>query len=752
MAADQTPNYDVLGSLFDATFAYGQQKAKSGKPAEPLPDITGSDLLIGLSELGADVASTMPVDATLAQIGGILAGFTTVRIAGKAGSLTEDKQYTTYKYQIDPTTGQPKLVPAGKQTFYGYAPQVAVGGPTSINAFMQNPKGFIDAGFDWYRGQRKLYNKWRVIAGLGAGRQAASLFYYARQQGFGRAEAAAVAMERFSGAGKGVEKYAEDFKAKAKEFEDKANERQQEINNKLARGKRVGQGERDLVLVDAAESAKYKKWSVLLQGPASGQIRNDLVDNRLTRFTDSLAYTFLQSKSDWHALTVPMYLLTGVLPDRHGSSTLAMAESSDKELPLEYFDQWGLYQRDAAGNLVLGPDGKPVLKRGMAANIKTTILDKNRTAGAQRLYLLHVFHPIRALTGVINGRWWLQLQSLENMKSVLGKGTPAWAMALSKIGKGALNIPGLKQYYQMINKANSLLINPQVTFQKLFTGLGNKLIGIRKRIEDLFKKLLTKLLRSLGKLLAKLGIRSLGAALSAGATEIVYAAYSVVNFITFGLLDKIVDRTLKLLVEGTVFLAMVVAMGCIFLCMGAESIFGPTAQAIPSTHFVPGVGGIKGEGGMGDIGQLPASGSCPFSGLLCTQGPRGKFSHADNPGAIDMNGPRAGQGYVLKAPEKGTIRKSGEDIICKSNGQSVGGMFWFYGESGNKYKFIHTKAIKTGTFNPGDDIGTITTSVTVGKCWTGAHAHIEVFNSAGDRVNAEQYFNNSVFECNFSCP
>ena len=140
------------------------------------------------------------------------------------------------------------------------------------------------------------------------------------------------------------------------------------------------------------------------------------------------------------------------------------------------------------------------------------------------------------------------------------------------------------------------------------------------------------------------------------------------------------------------------------------------------------------------------------SAAYCTQGPQGAFSHAKHGSrAVDLGwgGMSSNPGFV--APSNGRIISSRAQSTC-SDGTNYGGIVVFEDENGYRWTFIHVRPVATGAVSQGDVIGEVQFSpeAQVGKCWTGAHLHVQIQNSSGKYVNAEEFLND--VGCGFTCP
>lgn len=332
----------------------------------------------------------------------------------------------------------------------------------------------------------------------------------------------------------------------------------------------------------------------------------------------------------------------------------------------------------------------------------------------------------------------------------------------------------------------------------------NKIVGLpgalqKKAIEWLKEQAMKKLWEEgIKQLLIKLGLeataQAIGAILTGGVSEVIIIAYTVIDFVTLGLLSKIVGGAIKFTFEFIMaiilfIVAMIVfgyslASGGIGVIVGVagsvdlatySTFFGLGSAALwaPDPNYIPplkAVGLPYGGPGGGPVPspspidwsqyQQFSNNSCPIqiastgaSVTNCSQGPNGTWSHhgrtcpSGNPCnyAIDMApGDVATQ---IVAPTGGTAVAAG--IGC-SGGTVIG--ITFTADDGVVYKFYHVN-IKPDIAGKHVAQGTVIGAMIVGPslCSTGSHVHFEVWRNGKNDENPDAAYGEMCGMSGWTC-
>jgi len=197
-------------------------------------------------------------------------------------------------------------------------------------------------------------------------------------------------------------------------------------------------------------------------------------------------------------------------------------------------------------------------------------------------YLAHVFHPYQFATGLINGK---TPQHLIWIGSGYGKylhdpskwsNSARWAYRLA-------SREGYKRFLEFSKKAEMII------------GLPGRVLkdATQKVAQVVLKNVVVPIVAKIG---GKLVARALLDVVTSGAAEIIFWAYTIINWLTFGLVDKLVKKKLKqdftaimvilqwlTVVVISIVVLVVSVIGFIFMLTGASavSLFAPDPDYVP---------------------------------------------------------------------------------------------------------------------------------------------------------------------------
>ncbi|WKZ30748.1 MAG: hypothetical protein QY318_02770 [Candidatus Dojkabacteria bacterium] len=208
--------------------------------------------------------------------------------------------------------------------------------------------------------------------------------------------------------------------------------------------------------------------------------------------------------------------------------------------------------------------------------------------------------------------------------------------------------------------------------------------------------------------------------------------------LSFVITDVIVSALVKIskpILDMSVFALMAtVALFFLLLCTVISSPF--TLANRLKTHAVqPPVEGVELEPLPGEFPDDPDAvvidptkdAICPINaGAICTQGPRGSYSHARmGTYAIDVS---TGAG-PFRAPTDGvvvSVRSSNSCPWGPNRGANYGGSVVFRSSDNIYYEVMHANpTVGTGPVEQGTVLATMAYGLPRSGCWTGAHYHID---------------------------
>jgi hypothetical protein len=414
--------------------------------------------------------------------------------------------------------------------------------------------------------------------------------------------------------------------------------------------------------------------------------------------------------------------------------------------------------------------GMAINKFSMTANDFTLSRDANRLQKAA--YILHTYHPAQIVQGLVNGSFFQRVLNIESgfgrwrknsagdvtknffEKDASGKFIYSWR---ARWAAKALNNKwyqrgiAISRYSQYWARAPILLVNK---------GLERIAYGTKMLMQKGLNALMKLLQRLMGKMVSQMLSQILKRVLDvvSGGLGLVY---DVLNTISFGLLDKLVGKALKVIIDFVILIVVGVLLMVVICANGAvQDLTNPSRNALNSTQEFPPDEFYNPDGvALPDFGTFTSvvtapidpstlaqfqAGSCPWSAsFTCTQGPYGGYSH----GCSSFNGKQPAVDIVpssagIYAPVDGYLMRSG-DYKCGRNGPSIGNFFEFVSTTGVVYGFMHSTAVKPVSSSQlipkGTLIGAMSTSVPKSQCWTGPHIHAYV-KRGGSTINAQDAF------------
>lgn len=394
------------------------------------------------------------------------------------------------------------------------------------------------------------------------------------------------------------------------------------------------------------------------------------------------------------------------------------------------------------------------------------VVGPNANALQKSAYMFHTYHPWQFAKGLLNG------ETPERMLwigSGFGKNLhdpSKWSRA-AVWASGALKNEKYKSFMRLVKKVEMILGTPGRIIKD----------ATQKAAKVVLEKVIMKVAIKLG---LEATLRAILGTLSAGVSELIFWIYTVLNWLSFGTLDKIVKGTIKMtfqfiialiewIIVTIIMIIVIVISAAAFLGIGfgvgTAILFAPDPGYSPVLSYGYGAGqyggGVNIEPIINPIDWSQyepfSDNDCPLQingqpATVCTQGPTGTWSHAGNRGnyAIDI----AGSGIGVYAPENGVA--SPDNISCLTTceklltdssgnydptkmaeckgyvqqyGQNVLG-FQFHGsETGRTYRFWHV-FFDDDHLNYGEEIlkGTFLGAVIPGAtaCSTGTHVHFEI--------------------------
>lgn len=390
--------------------------------------------------------------------------------------------------------------------------------------------------------------------------------------------------------------------------------------------------------------------------------------------------------------------------------------------------------------------------------------------GLQKMfYTMYIFHPWQFINGVLNGSLPYRLLMLGSKHGYLAPSQWKW---YAKFGNWMLNRKLYMASVKIFQTAQYTALAPLFIAKRIYTQTVVRFVDfIKDKVERAVLFVVEKALSVFMKEGAKILVKRIGDVLTGG----VFAVYDIVNFLTFGILDKAIAGILKFIFKVVAFILMTIVVMALWGAFGIQAIVSNNASSTvgdigggsfyaPDPDFVPRE--YTGEGGSedwdpNDYAEFKKM-ACPWEpSSACTQGPLGAGTHAcKNPGlyALDINAPDAPNdtGYVY-SPEPGWVIEwshygdTSYGNFCKGE---AGWTVIYLGVSGTKYKFVHmdtrmipkesgstsgTPQVKSAGVKLAH-IGDFTNICefkggSTGKCscWYGTHIHAEVFREGESR-------------------
>ncbi|WKZ30297.1 MAG: hypothetical protein QY314_00805 [Candidatus Dojkabacteria bacterium] len=394
------------------------------------------------------------------------------------------------------------------------------------------------------------------------------------------------------------------------------------------------------------------------------------------------------------------------------------------------------------------------------------VLSKDANAMQKMFYRLHVYHPWQIAQGFLNGSLFQRmLVSGTNFgnfkidpatgkpfgifdKDAKGKNVYGWQTRLAARmmnNKAYQRFVKFNRYAQYVARAPQLLVSKGIERVTSLTKQAMKFV-LNKAMAAIMA-----LLKRLGLEVLKKGLKMLLTAL----TNVVGIAYTVLNVVSFGMLDKLVGKALKVVIDIMVVIIVGSIIMLMICCNGAyQDMIDPGLQsANSSTEFIPDEFYNPEGVALPDFATYtpvinnpidPSTyaqfqeGDCPWSrSFSCGQGPYGGYSHGcsnftGKQPAVDIS-PSGGDG--IYAPVDGYMIRRGDYNCGGAGGPSIGNFFEFISATGGvTYGFMHStplKPVSSSTLIPkGTLIGAMTRNVPKSQCWTGPHIHAYIKQGA----------------------
>lgn len=381
--------------------------------------------------------------------------------------------------------------------------------------------------------------------------------------------------------------------------------------------------------------------------------------------------------------------------------------------------------------------------------------------GMQKLfYSAYTFSPWQMVQGALNGSLFDRMAWIgTNYGRDLANPSRMGQFAINMLNnKGYQRIVQLNRYGQYIVRAPILLVNKVIE---------RGMFAIKSAMKFAMSGIMKLMTRIMGKAVAALISQVLKRVIDA-ATGGLAILYDIVNTLTFGLLDKLVGKAIKAVLD-LIIMFIVGFLMLLTICglnigewgnpsnanLNSDNTFPPDAGYQPQERALPDLSSFVNitTGSINPADYEPFNeGDCPFlRPINCSQGPYGTYSH----GCSDFGSSQlpidvgTGGGGAIYAPVNGRISLSG-DYSCGDGTPTIGNIFEFTGDDGVLYGFYHSTAVApAGTrVSKGDLIGAMTTSVPESECWTGPHIHAYV-SQGGTQLNSLEAYRRMCG--NFSC-
>lgn len=404
-----------------------------------------------------------------------------------------------------------------------------------------------------------------------------------------------------------------------------------------------------------------------------------------------------------------------------------------------------------AGNVNIGRNAQNQVTSVYGMQGPKSFMVGTNSRSGKVLEALYYWHPVNIIKGAVwDGRLWAKLA---RHYDVAGNATLA-----ARYTKLASRTP--KQMLSMLRNRLTKWLGTKSFLGKLQDGVKKKVLdwGVKllgKASADLaalpFKELLKQIL---AKILTQLITKLLGQVIA----NAVLPGIGIVVGIVLDIAMKVAVKLAKPMVELIVLLLFGAVALVFIICAGTtnmtKNLMRNLNNPITALDGTESPGPTVGQDQWADSSIAPSGLSCltPVSSISCTQGSCGDTSHArSGTRAVDIAWGGMRSTSRLYAPTGGTVRVVTADKVC-SDGTHHGGVVEFTDVNGYTWTIYHVKGVTSGTVAAGQPLAEVMFSPQVqkGRCWTGAHAHVEVQDPSGNYVDAPTFLNTAG--CSFSCP
>ncbi|MDD3661629.1 MAG: hypothetical protein PHG63_01050 [Candidatus Dojkabacteria bacterium] len=361
--------------------------------------------------------------------------------------------------------------------------------------------------------------------------------------------------------------------------------------------------------------------------------------------------------------------------------------------------------------------------------------------------IMHYVHPVNLAKGMLwDGRLWGKLAQIFNNRGHTGVASTLEMMAsLTPKQLARTNIQQILDTRLMKNFSDRIKglfrdASGNWRLKKSFAGFAGKMLG--RSADDLLALPIKEILKQM---ITKVITQVIGNTLLPGVGFVAGLIADVVINVSITVAEKAVKPFFELI-------AILIFGGIALMLMGVSC----TAQPLLRMHRhqnLP-IQSVSSQAPADSTLPPGYTSTCiaPSAGLRCNQGPCGSTSHAARGShAVDLGWTNIA-GAPLVAPTDGEIIYAVSSSRCE-DGTNKGGIVQFKDSAGYIWTIVHTAPLSgVGSITAGTPIAQVQLppAVEFGKCWKGAHAHIEIKDPSGKYVDAEQFINNAG--CSFTCP